>query len=103
MLIKRLNDIAQEVSQRKFKNALGQMFTTETVLIKKKLVAWFNKKIKSQHLELDLSGKKQYERKHPIDWQTNKCVICKMLLKTDPLGYDVPNSKNVLRRFFHQI
>ena len=58
MLIKRLNDIAQKVSQRKCKNALGQMFTTEIALIKKKLVAWFNKKIKSQYLELDLSGKK---------------------------------------------
>ena len=36
-LIKRLNDIAQEVSQRKCKNSLGQMFTIETTLIKKTL------------------------------------------------------------------
>ena len=34
------------------------MFTIETALTKKTLVEWFNKKIKSQHLELDLLGKK---------------------------------------------
>ena len=31
------NDIAQKVSQRKCKNALGQMFTVETALIKKNI------------------------------------------------------------------
>ena len=35
MLIKQLNDVAQEVSQRKCKNALGQMFSIETALVKK--------------------------------------------------------------------
>ena len=33
MLVKQLNNIAQEVSRRKCKNALGQMFTIETALI----------------------------------------------------------------------
>ena len=37
-LVKQLNDIAQEVIQRKCKNALRQMFTTEIALIKKTLV-----------------------------------------------------------------
>ena len=73
------------------------MFTIETGLIKKTLVEWFNKKIKWQHLELDLLEKTYYERKHQIDWQTNKCVICKMLLKVDRLGYDVPNDHFFLR------
>ena len=50
------------------------MLTIETALIKKH---WFNKKIKSQYLELDLLEKNQYERKNSIDWQTNKCVISK--------------------------
>ena len=67
---------------------------------KKKLVEWFNKKIKLQHLELDLLKKNQNERKHPIDWQTNKCVTCKFLLKIDPLGYDVPNSGMSYGDFF---
>ena len=34
-LIKQLKDVAQEVSPRKCKNALGQMFTIETGLVKK--------------------------------------------------------------------
>ena len=34
-LVKQLNDIAQEVSRRKWNNALGQMFVIETDLIKK--------------------------------------------------------------------
>ena len=29
-----------------------------------------------------------------------KCVICKMLLKIDPLGYDVPNSEMSYSDFF---
>ena len=80
-LVKHLNDIAQEVNRRKCKNALGQMFTIQTALIKKALLEWFNKKIKSQYLELDLLAQTKYERKHPIDWKTGKCVICKLLLK----------------------
>ena len=99
-LVKQLNDIAQKVSQRKCKNVLGKMFTIETALIKKTLVKWFNKKIKSQHLELDLLEKNQYERKHMIDWRTNKFVICKMLLKIDLHGYDVPNSEMSYGHFF---
>ena len=66
-LIKQLKDMAHEVSRRKFKNALGQMFTIEIALLKKTLLEWFNKKIKSQYLELDLMIKNQYERKHPIN------------------------------------
>ena len=45
-LFKQLNDVAQEVSRRKCKNALGRMFTIETALIKKTLVEWFNKKLR---------------------------------------------------------
>ena len=41
-LVKQLNDIAQEVSRRKCKNALGEMFTIKTALIKKTLVEWLN-------------------------------------------------------------
>ena len=65
--IKQLRDMAQEVSRRKCKNALGEMFTIETALVKKALLEWFNKKNKSQYLELDLMIKNQYERKHPIN------------------------------------
>ena len=45
------------------------MFSVETALIKLTLLEWFQKKIKSQHLELDLLIKKKYKRKNPINWQ----------------------------------
>ena len=37
--------------------------------------------------------KSQYERKNPIDWKNYKCGMCKLLLKIDPIGYDVLNSE----------
>ena len=64
------------------------------------MVEWFHKKTKLQYLELDLLIKNQYERKHPIDWQRDKCAICKLLLKVDPLGYNMPNSKLSYGNFF---
>ena len=76
------------------------MVTIESALVKKTLLEWFNKKIKSQHLELDFLIKNQYERKNPIDWNNDKCVICKLLLKIVPIGYDVPNSKMSYGDFF---
>ena len=85
-LIKQLKDMAQEVNWRKCKNALGQMFTIKTALVKKTPIEWFDKKITLQYLQLDLMIKNQYERKHPINWKTEKRVICKMLLNVDPLG-----------------
>ena len=42
----------------------------------------------------------QYERKHPIDWQKDKCVICNLLLKIDTLGFNVPNSEMSYGDFF---
>ena len=64
------------------------MFTIETALIKEKIA-----RVVSQYIELDLSIKNQYERKHALDWQKDKCVVCKLLLTIDSLGYDVPNSE----------
>ena len=54
-LVKQLSNIPREVSRRKCKNALMQMFSIETALIKTALLGWFNKKIESQYLELDLA------------------------------------------------
>ena len=99
-LVKQLNNIAKEVSRRKCKNALGQMLTIETALIKTALLSWFNNKIKSQYLELDLLVKNKFERQNPSNWQKDKCVICKILLKIDPLGYDVPNPEMSCGDFF---
>ena len=70
--VKQLNSIAKEVSRRKCKNALRQMFTIKIALIKTPLLSWFNKKIKSQYLELDLVVKNKIERQNPINWQKDK-------------------------------
>ena len=62
-LVTKLKHTAQEVNLRKCKNALGQMFSVEIALIKSTLLEWFNKKNKSQHLELDFLIKHKYDKK----------------------------------------
>ena len=99
-LVTQLKDMAQEVSRRKYKNALGQMFSVKKALIKSVLLEWFNKKIKSQHLELDLLIKNKYERKNPINWEEDKCVICKMSLKIEATNYNTSNPKMSYGDFF---
>ena len=56
-LVKHVNDIAQEVSQRKCKTALGQMFTIEPALIKKHWQGGLIKKI-SRNIQNMISWKK---------------------------------------------
>ena len=76
------------------------MFSIETAFVKKTLLQWFDIKIKSQNLEIDLKMKNQFERKNPINWQTDKCVECKCLLKIDPLDPHVPNHSMSYGDFF---
>ena len=45
-IIRQLKDIAIDVSKRKWKNMMGQMFCIKTALVKKTLLAWFNKNTK---------------------------------------------------------
>ena len=45
-LINMLKDMAFEVSKRKCKNSVGQMFSIESALVKKTLLKWFNAKSK---------------------------------------------------------
>ena len=61
---------------------------------------WFNKKFKSQYLEIDILIKNQYERKDPIDWENDKCVICKMPLKIDPTNHKTSNNEMTYGDFF---
>ena len=53
-LISQLRDAAYEVDSRKCKNAIAKMFTIETAFVKKTLIDWFNKKFRSQYLEIDI-------------------------------------------------
>ena len=92
-LIKQLKDAAEEASRRKCKNVVSQMFSIELCLIKNILLPWFNKKIKSQNLQIDLFVKNKYEKNNPINWAIDLCSLCKFPLNMEPLGADVPNDK----------
>ena len=69
------------------------MFSVELCFVKQAVLSWFNKKVKSQHLEIDLSRKNKYEKDHPINWNSDKCLICNFPLKIDLIGLDVPNNE----------
>ena len=86
-IIRQLKDIAIDVSKRKCKNMMGQMFCIKTALVKKTLLAWFNKKYKSQFVELSSFSKMMYEKKNLINWRSDKRVICNMLLRVEPTSY----------------
>ena len=92
-LISQLRDAAYEVDSRKCKNAIAKMFTIENAFVKKMLIDWFNKEFRSQYLEIDILVKNQSERKNPIDWNKNNCVICKMPLKIDPTTHQTSNDE----------
>ena len=68
------------------------MFSIQLCFVKKTTLAWFNKKVKSQHLEIDLLTKNKYEKDHPINQESAKCHIRNFPLKIDPIGLDVPNN-----------
>ena len=51
-IIRQLKDIAIDVSKRKCKNMMGQMFCIECALVNKTLLDWFNKKYRTQYLEI---------------------------------------------------
>ena len=51
-LLKMLRDMAFDVSKRKCKNNMGQMFCIENALVKKTILQWFNKKNKQQFVEM---------------------------------------------------
>ena len=86
-IIRQLKDIAFDVSKRECKNTMGQMFCIETALVKKTLLAWFNKKYKSQFVELSSFSKMIYEKKNPINWRSDICAICNMPLRVEPTSY----------------
>ena len=76
------------------------MFSIIVCLVQKTILAWFNNKIKSQHLEIDLLRKNKYEKDHPINWKSDKCYICNFSLKIDPVGPDIPNNRMSYGDFF---
>ena len=105
-LLNMLRDVAFEVSKRKSKNGLGQMFPIESALVKKTLLKWFNKKFKRQFEKLNPFTKMRYESQNPINWRKNKCVICKFPLKLEPTNYLTPDNEmtfgDFIIRFEHK-
>ena len=79
-----LKDCANEVPKRRCKNSLGQMFSVESALVKKTLLKWFNAKFKRTFNETKPITKLRFESKNKIDWQKDKCVICKFPMRLEP-------------------
>ena len=92
-LIKQLYGQALHFSKRTCKNALAIMFGIELAFVKKTLLAWFNKKVSSQFKQLQQAVISKYEKEHPLSYNENKCVICKMLIRVGPTSPKKPNSE----------
>ena len=59
-VVKQLKEAACRVASKKCKKALGQMFLIELYFIKQTLTTWFNRKFKSQNLQLNALAKTAY-------------------------------------------
>ena len=92
-LINVLTNMDFEVSKRKCKNSLGQIFSIECPLVKKTLLKWFNIKFKRQFEKVNPIGKLRYESQNPVNWNTAKCVICKFPMKLKPTNYLMPDNE----------
>ena len=60
-VVKQLKDTTENVSKRNCNKSFAQMFSVELFLIKQTFLAWFNRKIKSQHLQIDILEKNKHE------------------------------------------
>ena len=92
-LIKMLKDMAFEVAKRRCKNSIGKMFSIESALVKKTLLRWLNQKFKQQFDKINPIQKLRYESKNPINWEKDKCVICKFPIKLEPTNFKTPDDE----------
>ena len=88
-----LKDMAFEVVKRRCKNSIGQMFSTESALVKETLLRWFNQKFKRQFNKINPIQKLRYESKNLINWEIDKCVICKFPMKLEPTNFKTPDDE----------
>ena len=68
------------------------MFSVESALVKKTLLKWFNTKFKRTFTELRPITKLRFEAAKKINWQKDKCVICKFPVKLEPTNWQTPSS-----------
>ena len=82
------------------------MFSFECTLVKKTVLKWFNMKFKRQFEKLNPFTKVRYESQNPVNWQKNKCIICKFPLKLKPRSYLTPDNEmtfgDFIIRFEHK-
>ena len=91
-LVHMLKDCANEVSKRRCKNSLGQMFLVKSALVKKTLLKLLNAKFKRTFTEIKPITKLRFESEKKIDWQKDKCVICKFPMRLEPTNSQTSNS-----------
>ena len=82
-VLSQLKDLAFEVTQKKNKNVLSEMFCVELFMIKDTLLKWFYKKITSTNLCANKKEKHEFES-IPINYDKAKCVICNFKLNVSP-------------------
>ena len=90
-LVRQLKDCTICVSQKLCKNKGAQMFTVELRFVADYFLTWFNKKFRSQHLEIDFGRKIAHKAKNPINWYKDKCYICNFLMQINAKGLHVAN------------
>ena len=83
-----LRDCTPSVADKKNKIAISEVFTTELKFAADYLLKWFNKKFKSNNLELSNDVKKKYEIEHPIDWSQDRYCFCNFRLEINPTTYE---------------
>ena len=95
-----------EVSKRKCKNSLEQMFSIESTLVKKTLLKWFNQKFKRSFEIIKPMEKLRFESSNKIDWKKDKCILCNFPMKLEPTNYLTPDSEmtygDFIIRFKHK-
>ena len=79
--------------KRKCKNTMSQMFCIESPSVKKTFLDWFNKKYRTQYLEINAFVKMQYERNNPENWRDDQCVLCKMSVRVEPTNFKTPDDE----------
>ena len=62
-----LRDAAYNVHTRKDKLAISKMFNIEIKFEAEALLKWFNAKIKSKNLEVDLTENTKFQHENPIN------------------------------------
>ena len=79
-----LRDTAYNASTRKDKLAISTLFNIELKFATDALLKWFNAKINSKNLEVDLTEKNKFQNENPIDWEKGKWCICNLPTDVNP-------------------